>query len=104
MATLEKPDPLSKMPHPQFSVGRVVGTPGALAALKEAGHTPAEFLDRHICGDWGDVSAEDAAANEHALEHGLRVLSVYTTNDKVRIFILTEADRSYTTVMLPEDY
>ena len=92
------------MAQARFSVGRVVGTPGAIAALEEAGHEPAEFLDRHITGDWGEVPPEDAAANERAVRQGLRLLSVYKPKDEVKIWILTEADRSYTTVMLPEDY
>jgi hypothetical protein len=88
----------------KFLLGSVVATPGALDALEGAGHTPAEFLDRHVAGDWGDVNEDDRHANEHALVHGLRLLSVYTTRFGERLWVLTEADRSYTTIMLADEY
>ena len=86
----------------KFPSGRIVGTPGAVEAMKRAGQEPAEFLDRHFQGDWGEV--EDADANEHALQHGLRLLSVYHTKEGERLFVITEADRSSTAIMLPSDY
>jgi hypothetical protein len=88
----------------RFSLGRVVATPGALAALEKAKQLPAEFLDRHVNGDWGDVPEEDKQANEVAIDQGTRILSAYTTSAGDRIWILTEADRSATTIMLPEEY
>ena len=88
----------------RFPFGRVVATPGALHALEKAEQLPAEFLDRHVNGDWGDVPEEDKQANEAAVEQGLRILSAYTTSAGDRIWVLTEADRSATIILLPEEY
>jgi hypothetical protein len=63
-----------------FSLGKLVTTPGALMALLRAKQSPLEFLERHMTGDWGDLCAEDAAENEYAVAHGLRILSGYTTS------------------------
>ena len=68
------------------------------------GHTVATYMHRHHCGDWGDLCDEDKQANEEALEHGLRILSHYRLGDNRRIYIITEADRSSTCVLLPEEY
>jgi hypothetical protein len=89
----------------RFSLGRIVATPGALRTLEEAGQTPAEFLDRHVSGDWGDaVDDEDKQENEFSVEHGLRILSAYTTRSGQKIWLITEADRSSTTLLLPHEY
>lgn len=88
----------------RFPLGQVVATPGALEALKDAGHQPLEFLARHATGDWGELDADDKAANEAALVQGLRLLSAYDLRNSDRIWILTEADRSVTTILLPSDY
>lgn len=88
----------------KFPLGRTVATPGALAALKEAEQAPAEFMDRHVGGDWGEVDEDDARENEFSLENDLRLMSVYTLKTNVRIWIITEADRSATTILLPEEY
>jgi len=72
--------------------------------LIEAGHTPFEFLDRHVCGDWGELPPEDAAANEQALLVGARLFSAYTLRDGTRLWIITEHDRSATTLLLPQEY
>ena len=88
----------------RFALGRVVATPGALSALEKAEQLPAEFLDRHVNGDWGDVPEEDKQENERSVAQGLRILSAYTTSAGDKIWILTEADRSATTLMLPEEY
>lgn len=88
----------------RFPLGRVVATPGALAALEGAGDTPDVFLHRHVSGDWGDVDAEDRAENEYSLVHGLRLLSAYALPDGTRIWVITEADRSSTCILLPEEY
>ena len=61
--------------HSTFPVGRIVATPGALAALEVAGQTPQEFLARHVRGDWGDLSEEDVQENEVSLHEGFRLLS-----------------------------
>jgi hypothetical protein len=88
----------------RFPLGRVVATPGALRALEKAEQLPAEFLDRHVNGDWGDVSEADKQENEVSIEQRFRILSVYTTSAGDRIWILTEADRSVTTILLSSEY
>lgn len=84
--------------------GRLVATHGALHALEDNGQGCTEFLERHLSGDWGDLCDEDKQANEDALENRLRILSAYKLPDGTRIWIITEADRSATTVLLPEEY
>lgn len=91
-------------PAPRFRLGRILATPGAIEALEEAGHVPAEFLDRHVRGDWGHVDDEDQQANEDALRDGLRLLSSYRTRQGVALWVITEADRSATTLLLPSEY
>lgn len=90
---------------PRFPIGRPVITPAAQAALDAAGIEGVLLLARHIHGDWGDLSAEDLAANELALLTGKRLLSSYNLPDgKEKVWIITEADRSATTILLPEEY
>ncbi|HYL98935.1 MAG TPA: hypothetical protein VEZ90_08260 [Blastocatellia bacterium] len=89
---------------PKFPLGQVVATPGALRALSEAGNSPQEFLDRHVSGDWGDLSGDDRKENEFSLQNGLRLLSAYRLRDATKIWIITEADRSSTCILLPEEY
>jgi hypothetical protein len=96
--------PLAAKP-PRFSLGQVVATPGALAALAEAEQTPYEFLARHVAGDWGEeLPAEDAQENEFSLERGLRLVSAYRTAKNEKIWVITEWDRSVTTLLLPAEY
>src|SRR5215469_630714 len=90
--------------QPAFELGQIVATPGALAALKKAGQQPGEFLTRHVNREWGDLDEEDRKENEYSLEHGFRLLSAYKTNAGDRLWIITEADRSVTTLLLPEEY
>ena len=90
--------------QPAFELGQIVATPGALAALKKAGQQPGEFLTRHVNREWGDLSDEDRKENDYSLEHGFRILSNYKTNADDRLWIITEADRSVTTLLLPEEY
>ena len=85
-------------------LGRVVATPGALNAFATAGQDPTVFLSRHCDGDWGDVCSEDQEANDRALTQGSRILSAYRLGTGVKIWIITEADRSSTCVLLPEEY
>ena len=93
------------MAAPLFDLGRTVATPGALALLVDAGENPAALLDRHTSGDWGDVPPEDARENARSLKYGWRVVSSYPVGgDGEKVWIITEADRSSTCVMLPEDY
>ena len=84
-------------------LGRVVATPGALELLKGAGGNPFDYLARHATGDWGNLCAFDRRQNEIALREGLRVLSSYDVLAG-RIWIITEPDRSVTTILLPEEY
>ncbi len=88
----------------KFSLGRTVATPGALEALTDAGQGPQEFLARHVNGDWGDCDAEDRTENELSLKEGFRIFSVYHTKKGVKIWVITEADRSSTCILLPEEY
>ena len=90
--------------QPAFELGQIVATPGALAALKKAGQQPGEFLTRHVNREWGDLDDEDRRENEYSLEHGFRLLSAYRTNAGDRLWIITESDRSATTILLPEEY
>lgn len=90
--------------RPRFSPGRCLATPGAIEAMNEAAQTPAEFLDRHLRGDWGDLDADDHQANENALATGARLFSVYHTKTRVKLWVITEADRSATTILLPDEY
>lgn len=89
---------------PLFSLGMVVGTQGAVDALEEAGQHPQEFLDRHVRGDWGEVPEADKEENDFSLQHGFRLQSAYTTTAGERIWVITEADRSATTILLPDEY
>lgn len=89
---------------PLFPFGQIVATPGALAALEKAGQQPGEFLTRHGSGDWGELDEHDRKENQLSLEHGFRLLSSYFTNAKEKIWLITEADRSATTLLLPEEY
>jgi len=84
-------------------LGRVVATPGALKLLTEARAHPFEYLARHATGDWGDLCAFDRRQNEIALRHGYRVLSSYPVGREC-VWVITEADRSFTTILLPTEY
>ena len=84
-------------------LGRVLATPGALKLLTEAREHPFDLLARHATGDWGNLCAFDRRQNETALRDGYRVLSSYPIGEE-RIWIITEADRSVTTILLPEEY
>ena len=85
-----------------FQPGQIVATPGALS-LAERGVDLLECLQRHLNGDWGDLCGEDKAENEFSLKHGFRLLSAYNTH-LGKLWIITEADRSVTTFLLPEEY
>ena len=89
---------------PIFPLGKTVATPGALNALEESGESPSFFLSRHARGDWGEVCPEDRKENELALREGFRLMSVYLTSKGEKLWILTEADRSSTCVLLPAEY
>lgn len=96
--------PPTSQSGPRFLPGQIVSTPGALQALETHRVLPISLLARHMHGDWGSVCAEDAHANEQALRYGSRVLSSYEIAPNVTIWIITEADRSVTTFLLPSEY
>lgn len=88
----------------KFPLGHVVATPRALDAIIAAGQSTHDFLRRHVHCDWGDVGDDDRRANEEALKTGERLLSVYRTKRGLKVWVLTEADRSATTILLPHEY
>lgn len=88
---------------PLFALGGIVATPGALQALEKAGTDPTDLLARHRRGDWGVISDADARENQISVREGFRVLSSYVVGD-ARIWIITEADRSSTCLLLPSEY
>ena len=87
-----------------FELGQVVITQDALEAFNQAGQEPSEFINRHVNGDWGELTGHDKQANEQAVVDGERILSAYTLKSGVKIRVITEGDRSATTVMRAEDY
>lgn len=88
----------------RFALGRVVATRNCLKHLVSIGASALPYLERHQRGDWGNLGNSDKQANEDALKHGGRILSKYLLKDGTPIYVITEADRSYTTVMLVGDY
>ena len=106
--------PDERMPHettgtapPRFRLGRLVATTGAMAAVISAGVSPQSLLARHMRGDWGDLCEEDRAENERALASGDRLLSCYRIKigeAEEAVWVITEADRSGTTLLLPDEY
>ena len=87
-----------------FDLGRVIATPGALEALRRSSQSPAHFLDKHAKGEWGDLDAHDTQANWAAVREGGRILSSYKTRLGEAVWVITEADRSSTCLLLPEEY
>ena len=87
-----------------LNLGQVVATPGAIDAMRLAGVSPMELLVRHASGDWGQVDAEDWHANDMAIANAERILSVYPLHTGETIWIITEGDRSVTTLLLPSEY
>ena len=92
------------MTKQKFELGRLLATPGALDAFERHGQTPMHFLARHIRGDWGDLDEEDKQENEFSVDRFLRILSAYNIGSGEKIWIITEADRHSTTILLPEEY
>ena len=87
-----------------FALGNVVATPGALDLLDRTATNAAELLQRHQSGDWGSVPPEDAALNDYSVTHAGRLLSSYPLTESERLWIITEWDRSVTTLLLPSEY
>jgi hypothetical protein len=92
------------VPSPAFPLGHLVATPGALQALEEAGEYLQAFVVRHACGDWGNLCDADRQENARALRQGGRLMSTYTLKNGETLWIITEADRSVTTLLLPLEY
>jgi hypothetical protein len=88
----------------RFTLGQTFITRGAQEAIQIAGQTEIEFLRRHMSGDWGDLRDDDIAENELSLDKGFRLLSSYQTAKGQQLWIITEADRSATTILLPSEY
>lgn len=92
------------MPTSLFPLGQVVATPGALAVLENSGQTPEPFLRRHQSGDWGDCGNEDRVENDLSVREGFRIFSVYHTSKGDKLWVITEADRQSTCILLPDEY
>jgi hypothetical protein len=93
----------------KFSAGVLLATPGASEAFEKNQQTPIEFLQRHLCGDWGDLDQEDKQSNDQALIDGSRLLSAYHLKDNTKVWAITEAvgengHREATTFLLPSEY
>jgi len=92
----------------RLEIGQIVATPGCIEALEEAGQSVGEFMDRHLKGDWGELSATDAALNDAALADGSRILSVYRLRTGIKIWVISDAvdeqGKRVTTCLLPEEY
>ena len=89
---------------PLFPLGKLVATRGAVELLQKHEHSPFDFVSRQWQGDWGDIDQENVKANQIALRHGNRLMSSYRLNEADKLWIITEADRTITTLLLPEDY
>jgi hypothetical protein len=92
------------MTRPLFKLGRTLITPGARRAIADCGDDPDVFLFRHMTGDWGTVCDEDVKENEYSLNRHLRLFSAYELANGKRLWVITEADRSATTLLLPSEY
>ena len=94
----------------RFDLGPIVSTPGAIDALTQNQSTGLEYLQRHACGDWGDLDDSDKAANDEAIHSGARIMSAYRLPDGAKIWIITDAEiddqhhRQATTFLLPDEY
>jgi hypothetical protein len=99
---MNKPSARNDEPKAKFPFGQIVSTPNALTQISNDEILKA--LSRHLQGDWGTLDAEDKNANEQALQHGGRLFSAYESARNIKFWIITEADRSVTTILLPEDY
>lgn len=94
----------SSQTTPRFLLGQIVATPGAVQALESSGQQPMELLQRHVVLDPGNLCEEDQQTNLDAVENGGRIFSSYLLNDGTKIWVITEADRSSTCLLLPDEY
>lgn len=99
---MDKHTAQSRESKTKFPLGRIVATPNALSVIPNDEIVSA--LGRHSRGDWGTLDAGDLKANDQALLYGGRLFSAYHTSQNIKFWIITEHDRSVTTVLLPEDY
>jgi hypothetical protein len=90
--------------QPLFALGKTLATRGAVVVMQKLGVSPLALLSRHQRGDWGNLDKEDKQTNVQALTHGDRIFSAYQVTDAVKFWVITEADRSATTILLPEEY
>lgn len=90
--------------NPLFKLGQVLVTPGASEVLRASGQSLWVYLARHLRGDWGDLSTEDKRLNDEAVKDGSRILSSYTAATGAKLWVITKADRSATTILLPDEY
>ncbi|WP_297185545.1 hypothetical protein [uncultured Porticoccus sp.] len=95
---------LATLSHVRFNPGQVVMTQGVNDVVQRGVINPRQYLLRHLRGDWGDLCEEDRATNEAALKHGDRLMSSYPITATLKLWIITECDRSVTTLLLPEEY
>ncbi len=95
---------MSALAKHKFELGQLVVTAGAIEALMRNKTDDRPLVKRHQSGDWGDVGADDVRENVCALVQGLQIMSAYTLQDGTRLLIITEADRSATTILLPQEY
>jgi hypothetical protein len=98
--TTEQPSTRS----PRFALGELYLTPGAIEVLAAIGQSPATFLQRHVTGDWGDLSDGDKRLNDEAIGEGSRILSAYVAKNGSKLWVITEADRASTTILRPDEY
>lgn len=87
-----------------FPLGRCVITPEAQTALESIDVVPFAVLGRHLSGDWSEMDRHDRRANRAAINKGARVFSAYNLANNIRVYVITEADRSSTTILLPNEY
>ncbi len=88
----------------RFPLGQIMATHGALEALEEAGQSAQEFISRHARLEQGELSDEDHRENLFSVDKCLRIFSAYRTSKGVKLWVITEADRSATTILLPSEY
>lgn len=96
--------PASERTRPLFRPGKIVATPGALDALSAAHESGDRYLHRHLCGDWGELGQHDWSANDQGVREGGRLLSAYRLPTGTTLWVITEWNRSATTLLLPEEY
>lgn len=90
--------------EPAFELGQVLATPGAIETLARFAINPIILISRHLSCDWSEMDKDDQQANQEAVKNGTRIFSSYTIAENTKIWVITEADRSATTILLPSEY